>query len=327
MDKSLNNSELVNNLSQEQIKDLKTENETLKQRLEIVERYNLELSETNQHLISATWRERKIKDELQESKQIIEKQNKSITESINYSWKIQKTLLPPLEDVKKDFIESIFIYKPKDVVSGDFPWYYKLDDVVYFASVDCTGHGVPGAMLSVIGYLTLNHIVKKNKSISPAEILDELCNEITNTLRQSEGYNKTDGMELALCKLNLKTNELEFAGARRPLIYFKGKELNVVNGDKSPIGGNAYKYDQSFTNHKIQLAEGDAIFVFSDGITDQLGGEINNETTFSRKRVRKILCDNIDKRLIDLKFELETQLSDWQTHSQTDDMLLLGVRI
>ena len=323
MEESLKNKTINQNL----LDSLKAENESLKQQLDILSRYNLELSETNQHLISATWRERKIKDELQESKQIIEKQNKSITESINYSWKIQKTLLPPLEEVKKDFTESIFIYKPKDVVSGDFPWYYKTGDYVYFAVVDCTGHGVPGAMLSVIGYLTLNHIVNKHQNTSPAEILDEFCTEITKTLRQSEGYNKTDGMELALCKLNLKTNKLEFAGARRPLIFFKGNNFNMINGDKSPIGGNSYKYVQHFTNHSIQLSHGDSIFIFSDGITDQLGGNEHQETTFSRRRVREILSNNVQNRLIDLKYELETQLEQWKRSAQTDDMLLLGIRI
>jgi serine phosphatase RsbU (regulator of sigma subunit) len=232
-----------------------------------------ELSETNSHLVAATWRERDLKKQLKDSleqlelnKAIIEQQNKRIVDSINYANRIQQAIIPTSVDVSVMLPNHFMIYRPKDVVSGDFPWMFKKDEFVYFGAVDCTGHGVPGAMLSMIGYLLLNGIADvEGEDKTPSQVLFELHHQIVETLKQNlEGNNASDGMGIALCRINTETNEVMYSGVHRPLCHLSEGNVIQYKGDRFPIGGVQYRSEYVFTDTKIQVKEGESIYFFSD---------------------------------------------------------------
>ena len=183
----------------------------------------------------------------------IQNKNKKIADSINYSKRIQNAILPNNAVINRYLPDSFILYKPKDVVSGDFPWFVEMKDAIYIAAVDCTGHGVPGALLSLIGYFLLNDIVKSRKISDPGEILDILDEGVTTTLRQDQDDSRTkDGMDIALCRIDKKTNEVQFAGAHRSLYAVQNGELQEIKGNKFAIGGGIYKNQTKFTNHTVE---------------------------------------------------------------------------
>ncbi|NJK85070.1 MAG: PAS domain S-box protein [Bacteroidales bacterium] len=234
--------------------------------------------------------------DITEAKQIeleIQDKNRKIEDSINYAERIQSSILPDNNLIRLALPKSFIFYVPRDVVSGDFPWYFKRDDDVYIAVVDCTGHGVPGALLSFIGYFSLNNIVDHARKLSASEVLDELHYTVRKTLKQDmEDAEARDGMDIAFCKINYKEKELQFSGAHRPLYLLRGDELIEYKGDRKAIGGIPHrkKEEQNFTNHVININRGDRIFFFSDGLTDQLGGD--EEKKYSPKRVRDLIVEN-----------------------------------
>ena len=185
----------------------------------------------------------------------IQNKNKKITESINYAKRIQNAILPNSRVINKALPDSFILYKPRDVVSGDFPWFVQIKDEIFIAAVDCTGHGVPGALLSLIGYFLLNDIVRSRKVTEPGKILDLLDEGVTTTLRQDEDATTKDGMDIALCKINVATREVEYAGAHRPLYIMKNGVMDEVKGNKFPIGGGIFKNQTNFTNTKIKLEQ------------------------------------------------------------------------
>lgn len=255
----------------------------------------------------------------------IQNKNKKITESINYAKRIQTAILPNNRVISKTLPDSFILYKPRDVVSGDFPWYMQVKDDIYIAAVDCTGHGVPGALLSLIGYFLLNDIVRSRKITEPGIILDLLDDGVTKTLRQDEDSTTKDGMDIALCKLNMQTREVEYAGAHRPLYAMKNGVMEEVKGNKFPIGGGIYKNQTNFTNTKISLSKGDSIYFSSDGFPDQFGGPEGRK--FGPKKVRDII-----ERAHSLEMSKAHQIFDdeWENwrgdHKQTDDVLLIGIK-
>ncbi|NDF59934.1 MAG: response regulator, partial [Crocinitomicaceae bacterium] len=195
-----------------------------------------ELTETNTHLITATFRERALKQELEATKLLIEAQAKKIQDSINYAKSIQNSILPKELVLKELFPDSFLLFRPKDIVSGDFPFIYSKDEHVYFAAVDCTGHGVPGALLSLIGSLLIQEIVHYGNP-TPAVLLDKLHEAVVKTLRQGQegGENERDGMDVGMCRLNRNTGELQFSGAHRPLYIVRkdtptDEELEELKG-------------------------------------------------------------------------------------------------
>lgn len=256
----------------------------------------------------------------------IQSKNKKITESINYARRIQGAILPDTAVINKVLTDSFILYRAKDVVSGDFPWFMQIGDDVYIAAVDCTGHGVPGALISLIGYFLLNDIVRSRKISEPGKILDLLDEGVTQTLRQDQDDSKTkDGMDIAFCKINLKKQEIEYAGAHRALYFLRGNELEEIKGNKFPIGGGTYKNQTNFTNTKIKIQKGDSIFFCSDGFPDQFGGPDNMK--FGPKRLRNILTANHDQPMKKIYHELNQNWDDWKGNGkQTDDVLLIGVR-
>jgi len=256
----------------------------------------------------------------------IQNKNKKINDSINYAKRIQNAILPNTRLINKTLSDSFILYKPRDVVSGDFPWFVQMKDDIFIAAVDCTGHGVPGALLSLIGYFLLNDIVRSRKVTDPGKILDLLDEGVTQTLRQDQDDSATkDGMDIALCRINVATREVEYAGAHRPLYYMKNGVMDEVKGNKFPIGGGIYKNQTNFTNTKLQFNPGDSMYFSSDGFPDQFGGAEGRK--FGPKKVREII-----ERAHTLPMDEAAQIFDqeWEgwrgEHKQTDDVLLIGIK-
>lgn len=257
----------------------------------------------------------------------ISTKNKKISESINYAKRIQGAILPDSQLIKQTLPDAFILYKPRDVVSGDFPWFMQKGDDLYIAAVDCTGHGVPGALISLIGYFLLNNITESGENILPGEILDRLDAGVTATLKQDatmEGATR-DGMDIALCKINLKKNVLQYAGAHRPLYFLQNGELLEVKGDKFPIGGGQYKDRTSFVTTTIEIKKGDSAFFCSDGFPDQFGGPDNRK--FSPKRIRDIITGNPELSMYQMHALFDLEFESWRgATKQTDDVLMIGIR-
>jgi len=257
----------------------------------------------------------------------IQEKNKKIEDSIDYAQRIQQSIIPSTEMIKKQLPNSFIFYKPRDVVSGDFPWYADRNNNLYIAAVDCTGHGVPGALLSFVGYFTLNNIVDHRKAYSAGEICDMLHQGVRTTLKQDvEGAQARDGMDLALCKINILSNEVEFAGAHRPLYLLRQGEIIEYKGDRKAIGGIPIgkKPEEPFTTHFIKPEKGDKIFFFSDGLPDQLGGPERKK--YSPKRIREHILEHHHYTMEQFHKLFEEDFLEWKTGiKQTDDVLLIGI--
>jgi len=253
-------------------------------------------------------------------------QNQKVNESINYAERIQKSIIPTEVAIQKILSDFFILYKAKDVISGDFPWFAESKNAVYLAAVDCTGHGVPGALLSFIAYFLLNEIIARDEALCPAEILDLLNQRVRATLKQESNLAwSTDGMDIGLCKIDQKNKILEFSGAHRPLYYVSNGELQVYKGNRFPIGGSLYGEDIEFTNHEIRIKTGDVMCVFSDGFADQFGGE--KGLKFGPKKIRDLLTKNHHLSMVKLKAVFEKELADWQgNQKQVDDIIMLGAK-
>ncbi len=255
-----------------------------------------------------------------------------VTDSVRYAQRIQDAILVPAAQVFTDFGKStdgFVLFKPRDIVSGDFYWTTQKDNRVILTAIDCTGHGVPGAFMSLIGNDLLNEIVNLRGITTPHEILNELHKGVQNTLKQNETENR-DGMDMALCVYDKDKNSLEFAGAKNPLLYIQNGEIKVIKGDKKPIGGKeSKKYDASFTTHKIDLNEENApkmFYMFSDGYQDQFGGKQGRK--FMIKKLRELLYEIHQKPMQEQHKILDETIVDWmKEEEQIDDILLIGFRI
>jgi len=257
---------------------------------------------------------------------ILEATNKKITDSINYAKRIQNAIIPSIEEIKKDLSETFMFYKPKDVVSGDFPYYFKKGKYAYYAAIDCTGHGVPGAMMSLIGYLLLNDILNGTEILSPADVLLKLHQGVVRTLKQDDLENKAaDGMDMALCRIDLETNEIQYSGAHRPLYHLRNGELTQYKGDKYPIGGNQYKGKNNYQNHLVEIQDGDSVFFFSDGFPDQFGGP--EQLKYGPKRIRTSIVENEGVDFDKYHDIFSDDYHEWMGDTkQIDDVLLIGIK-
>jgi serine phosphatase RsbU (regulator of sigma subunit) len=250
---------------------------------------------------------------------------KEIKDSISYAKRIQESILPADDMITKTFGNSFVFYKPKDIVCGDFYWFAQKGDEAVIAAIDCTGHGVPGALMTVIGNSLLNQIVNFSDVTDPAKILTQLDRKLHETLKQHGGVVTNDGMDVAVCRYKVKKRELTFAGAKRPLYVFKQGELIEIKGDKSPIGSFGHDYNKLFSEHKITVNDNDTVYLFSDGLQDQFGGEDGKK--FMIKRFRDLLNEIQNFSMKDQAKRIEKEISAWQKdYEQTDDMLLIGIR-
>lgn len=266
------------------------------------------------------------KEEIEKQRQKLEELYKDVTDSIRYAKRLQESILPPDMMVRQLLPDSFVLFKPKDIVSGDFYWFYKRENRVLFAAVDCTGHGVPGAFMSLVGSNALNQAVKEHGHTEPARILDDLNKLSSEALNKNKENNSVrDGMDLAFCSLHTDTLELEYAGANNPLYIVRDGELLQVKADKIAIGAfepGARKY----TNHKMQLKKGDAIYVFSDGFADQFGGMQGKK--FMYRQFRDLLIGMKDKTMDAQRKLLHESIEKWRgNYEQVDDILVIGVRV
>ena len=259
--------------------------------------------------------------------ELIKLKNKSISDSINYAYYIQSSLMPKEEDIRSFLPNSFMFYKPKDVVSGDYPWLHNDGDNIYIGAMDCTGHGVPGALMSLIGHFSQNDIVVQNRGLNAGELLDHLHTSVVKTLRQEEEDSVTkDGMDAAFCRINLKKKELHFAGAHRPLYYVSNGNLEVIKGDKFPVGGNQHGTRKQFTNHEISIKPGDAIYIMTDGFPDQYGGPTGKQKYMSG-RVKLLIADHTHLSVFQMGNLFRDTFYDWKGETkQLDDVLIIGVK-
>ena len=267
------------------------------------------------------------KEEIDKQKAQIEEYFVQVTDSIKYAKKIQEAILPPSTYVNKLLPESFIFYRPKDIVSGDFYWLGEANGKVFFAAVDCTGHGVPGAFMSIVGYNQLRQAIITTGGSNPAEILNHLNRGVTETLHQNDKDSTSkDGMDIAICALNYDTLELEYAGAFNPLYLLRDNEILQTKANKFPIGSFMKGRTEEFTNHKIQLVEGDQIFIFSDGYADQFGGPRGKKMMY--RRFRELLVETSILPVEEQKNQLNSALKNWmKEEEQVDDILVIGVRV
>lgn len=268
---------------------------------------------------------------IRKQKRVIEKQNRKITDSITYAKRIQHAILPSVQEIQEAFPNSFIFYKPRDIVSGDFYWYTPLGDngeeSYMLAAADCTGHGVPGAFMSMIGNTLLNEIVNEKGIHQPGEVLTQLREGAINALAQSGETEQKDGMDIALCRIDKKNKQLEYAGAYNPLYLIRKGEVQEVKADKFPVGVHVLKAENHpFTNHKIKLQKNDVVYLFSDGYADQI--DKTGKEKFGKKRLRELLLKihkNSAKDQLDL---LENEFNLWRGNvKQLDDVCVIGVRI
>jgi len=256
----------------------------------------------------------------------IESQNKEITDSIHYAGRMQMALSPSKEDLERLLPSYFILNKPKDIVSGDYFWVAAKENKMALAVADCTGHGVPGAFMSILGVAFLNEIVNKVVPVTANEILNQLRAQVIKSLHQTGKVDETrDGMELALCIFDFNKNKLEFSGAFRPLYYIRDNELHELTGDNMPIG--IYDNEEnSFSSKEVPIKKNDIIYLFTDGYVDQIGGA--NRKTFRSQNFKKLLLEIHRKSMQQQKLILERTLDQWRGNiDQVDDILILGIKI
>ncbi len=258
-------------------------------------------------------------------KNIIEQKNKDITDSILYAKRIQSAMLNRNENFAKKFKEFFVLYIPKDIVSGDFYWLNENENSLFFSVADCTGHGVPGAFMSIIGYNSLNAALEKNIS-SPSKILEFLDERVKNALTSSHNEEVKDGMDIAICKLSKNANELVFGGAINSAITVFEDDIQVLKGSKKYIGNGLTDINTNFEEQKVSLREGEMIYLASDGFADQFGGEKGKK--LKTANYKKILLDIYKKPLNEQKEILLTEFEKWKKgYEQIDDICVMGIRV
>ncbi len=280
-------------------------------------------------------------NELQDAMGHIQVQNKNIMQSINYAQRIQDAMLPKQLGMKSLFPDSFIFFKPRDVVSGDFYWFDEINKTlrnghknpkiesngkerkIFIAAVDCTGHGVPGAFMSMLGFNLLNDIVRRGTTISD-KILEELHKGIRTSLNQEHTQNR-DGMDMALCVIDPVNKVMEYSGAQNPLIYIQDEQLYRVRGNKFPVGG--YQMEEHvYTRHVINIEKPTTCYIFSDGFSDQFGGPTGRK--FMAKNFRDLLYEIHQLPMEEQEKILDLVINEWMgTHEQTDDILVIGFKI
>lgn len=278
--------------------------------------------------------------EVVQQKEIVEEKQKEIVDSINYAKRIQLSILPPKDEMKEALGDYFVLYKPKDIVSGDFYWMVSVRPTIngnkpaengkplsVVAAVDCTGHGVPGALMSIISNTLLNQTTKNPDINSPAEALNYLNNELPKNIKaQQKGEIIRDGMDITMCAFDFEQHTVDFAGANNSLYVFANNELKEIKADKQAISGSTDDEKKPYTNHKLQLQKGDVVYLFTDGYADQFGGPKGKK--FKHKQLEQILVDIARLPMDEQKQILDKRFEEWRgTLEQVDDVTAIGVRI
>jgi serine phosphatase RsbU (regulator of sigma subunit) len=292
------------------------------------------LKDTNQNLESKveerTLKINEQKEELEAQHQSLVKTTQGVTASINYAQRIQQSILPQLTVMQQSFEDMFIYFRPRDIVSGDFYWFTQTEDKLIVAVVDCTGHGIPGAFMSLIGNDLLNEIILLRKIYEPDEILMKLKKRISQVLKQENTGNK-DGMDISLCVIDRHAKQgqpkLKFAGAYNPIIFFQNGELYQLKGDRIIIGGHhTIQKEQNFNTQTVILDTETTIYLFSDGYVDQFGGK--DDKKFMIQQFRNLLQEIHQKPMLDQKSILESTMDNWkQGQLQIDDILVMGLKL
>jgi serine phosphatase RsbU (regulator of sigma subunit) len=308
--------------------ELQIKNQQLEEHQSTINEQNKQLTKKNDELENKN-------NELEEHRRIIEEQNKQlgkqnqkIMESIRYAHMIQEALLPSQRAIKKNFPQSFIFYKPRDIVSGDFYWFSIQGSKIFIAAVDCTGHSVPGAFMSLIGNTLLKEIIIEKKISNPAEILKYLNEGVIQTLRQEEEDSRSeDGMDISLCCIDKDLNIIEIAATNNSVYLVNNGELITIEGDYNTIGGVlARRNEATFTKYEIPIKEKTSLYIFSDGYYSQIGGK--NNKTLRSDNFRKILFDNCQLSMLQQEEMLGKYLQEWKNdQDQTDDILVIGIQI
>jgi serine phosphatase RsbU (regulator of sigma subunit) len=294
----------------------------------VVLRYRLNLLKREKKIL-----EHKVQLRTQEivnQSKIIEAKNKDITDSIEYAKKIQDSILPSIESIKKSLPESFIFYQQKDIVSGDFYWFAQKQNLTIIAAVDCTGHGVPGAFMSLIGNNILNQIINENNITDPAKILHHLNDGVIKALITSRTYGAAkDGMDMGICAINNSSNEVIFAGAMRPVYLCRDSKLEEIVGDKVAIGTDFHDgihKDFKFSNKKIEVQKGDVFYLSTDGYADQFGGEKGKK--MMKKNFKNLLQHISHKPMTEQEKIVSDSFLEWKGNfEQVDDVLVIGFRL
>lgn len=271
--------------------------------------------------------------EVVQQKELVEEKQKEIVDSINYAKRIQLSILPPPTEMKEALKDHFVLYRPKDIVSGDFYWAVNVRTsdtstrVSVVAAVDCTGHGVPGALMSIISNTLLNQTTKNPHINTPAQALDFLNQELPKNLKaQTQGEIIRDGMDITMCAFDFNKKKIQFAGANNSLYIFTGGELREVKADKQAISGSTDEIKKPYTNHEVQLQAGDMVYLFTDGYADQFGGPKGKK--FKHKQLEQILAEIHGLPVEEQKRTLEKRFEDWKgSLEQVDDVTVIGVRV
>lgn len=285
------------------------------------EKEKQKILETQNEVLEIQVKERT--SEIEEQKKLIEEKNKDITDSINYAKRIQEALLPEQTSLTNIFPESFVLFQPKDIVSGDFYWFTQYENKKIIVAADCTGHGVPGALMSMIGCNILNKIILDEGITQPNLILDRLNEEVRTALKQRENASETrDGMDIAI--ITITNNELQYSGAHRPLYLIANNELTEIKANKFSIGG-IQEEKRTFTNHILTLQKNDTLYLSSDGYADQFGGKSGKK--LMTKNFKELLLKIQNDSMKTQKEFLSKSIEDWRgSREQVDDILVIGIR-
>jgi serine phosphatase RsbU (regulator of sigma subunit) len=269
---------------------------------------------------------RKANRKLESAYGIIEEKQKDITDSINYAQKIQYAILPNDEEIKHAFADSFVFFRPRDVVSGDFYWFHSNEKQVMIAAADCTGHGVPGALMSMIGSSLLDQIVLEGKATTTGTILDQLRQGIKSAFKQKPGENRRrDGMDIGLLSFSKTGNSLQFSGANNGVYFIREGAISELKPDKQPVGQHEGT-EQTFTTQEMEVQAGDCFYLYTDGFADQFGGEKGKK--FKYAKLKDLLLEISAKPMTEQKALLENIFSEWKgLNEQVDDVLIIGVRV
>ncbi|MBI2259657.1 MAG: SpoIIE family protein phosphatase [Flavobacteriia bacterium] len=264
---------------------------------------------------------------IHEQKVIVEEQHKEITDSIKYAERIQGAILPPDQKWLKILPNSFVLNKPKDILSGDFYWIAQTDEHIFVAAADCTGHGVPGALISIVNFNLLNKAVLEKGLKNPGEVLDAVNIWLTESLNQTiENSSIKDGMDVALVSINKKTGQILYSGANNPLYWFHKNELIEIKADKFPVGAFINEDVQHFTTKEIPAQFGDTLYLFSDGFADQFGGPLGKK--YKYKQLKEKFFEILQEPMEEQKIKLEIEFRSWKgEYEQTDDVLIIGIQV
>jgi len=268
--------------------------------------------------------------EVMEQKEVIEIKNRDITDSINYAKRIQNSMLPPVKKLQKHFSGYFVFYSPRDIVSGDFYWFDQVNEHKFVVvCADSTGHGVPGAFMSMIGSTLIKDISQRVNGSSPSAMLRLLDQELRHMLHQNtenNDENSGDGIDIMVCEIDLRTHYVRYASAMRPMIIYRNGEEFFVKGSRCSVGGHYDREENTFEDEGIQLSKGDIIYMFSDGYSDQFGGPMGKK--FKMVRLKNMLQEVHQKPMDEQFTHVKNAFTQWkENYEQVDDVLFMGIKI